>query len=153
MRAYSAHNCSHVNAPALYRFAQSYIIGSARFGGSLWRPRRFLRERIESSARAARTPLGGAVYDAHQRTRPLSRSATHVNKSRLTSLVRLSYLGPEIVRALLADSQSNALTPSRLLRLSKNLTSDDSKTDSRDPAAVRAPHPDIWRLWLITRRS
>src|SRR5580704_1044130 len=34
------------------------------------------------------------------------------------------YLGPEIVRALLAGSQSNALTPSRLLRLSKNLPHD-----------------------------
>ena len=44
-----------------------------------------------------------------------------MNMGRLTSLVRLSYLGPEIVRALLAGSQSNALTPSRLLRLSKNL--------------------------------
>ena len=42
-----------------------------------------------------------------------------MNKCRLTSLVRLSYLGPEIVRALLAGSQSNALTPSRLLRLSR----------------------------------
>jgi hypothetical protein len=30
----------------------------------------------------------------------------------------------EIVRALLAGSQSNALTPSRLLRLSKNLPHD-----------------------------
>jgi site-specific DNA recombinase len=38
-----------------------------------------------------------------------------MNKGRLTSLVRLSYLGPEIVRALLAGSQSNTLTPSRLL--------------------------------------
>jgi site-specific DNA recombinase len=46
------------------------------------------------------------------------------NKGRLTSLVRLSYLGPEIVRALLAGSQSNALTPSRLLRLSKDLPHD-----------------------------
>jgi site-specific DNA recombinase len=36
----------------------------------------------------------------------------------------LSYLGPEIVRALLADSQSNALTPSGLLRLSKDLPHD-----------------------------
>jgi hypothetical protein len=42
-----------------------------------------------------------------------------MNKGRLTSLVRLSYLGPEVVRALLVGSQSNALTPSRLLRLSK----------------------------------
>src|ERR1700738_3488073 len=47
-----------------------------------------------------------------------------MNKGRRTSLVRLSYLGPEIVRALLAGSQSNALTPSRLLRLSKNLPHD-----------------------------
>ena len=47
-----------------------------------------------------------------------------MNKGRLTSLVRLSYLGPEIVRALLAGSQSNALTPSRLARLSKNLPHD-----------------------------
>ena len=47
-----------------------------------------------------------------------------MNKGRLTSLVRLSYLGPEIVRALLAGSQSNAPTPSRLLRLSKNLPHD-----------------------------
>ena len=47
-----------------------------------------------------------------------------MNKGRLTSLVRLSYLGPEIVRALLAGSQANALTPSRLLRLSKNLPHD-----------------------------
>jgi site-specific DNA recombinase len=46
-----------------------------------------------------------------------------MNKGRLTSLVRLSYLGPEIVRALLAGS-SNALTPSRLLRLSKDLPHD-----------------------------
>jgi hypothetical protein len=36
----------------------------------------------------------------------------------------LCYLGPEIVRTLLADSQSNALTPSRLLRLSKDLPHD-----------------------------
>src|SRR3984893_8666950 len=47
-----------------------------------------------------------------------------MNKGRLTWLVRLSYLGPEIVRALLVGSQSNALTPSRLLRLSKDLPHD-----------------------------
>jgi site-specific DNA recombinase len=47
-----------------------------------------------------------------------------MNKCRLTSLIRLSYLGPEVVRALLVGSQSNALTPSRLLRLSKNLPHD-----------------------------
>jgi hypothetical protein len=30
----------------------------------------------------------------------------------------------------------------------KRCTSDDSKTPLRDVTAVRAPHPDIWRLWL-----
>ncbi len=37
MRACSAHNRLLVNAPPLRRFAQSYIIGSSRFGGSPWR--------------------------------------------------------------------------------------------------------------------
>ena len=32
-------------------------------------------------------------------------------------------------------------------------TSDGSKTASRDPAAVRAPHPGVWRLWLSPMRS
>jgi site-specific DNA recombinase len=45
-------------------------------------------------------------------------------RSLVIEIPRLSYLGPEIVRALLAGSQSNALTPSRLLRLSKNLPHD-----------------------------
>ena len=35
----------------------------------------------------------------------------------------------------------------------KRSTSDDSKTASRDPAAVRAPYPDICRLWLSPMRS
>jgi hypothetical protein len=39
-------------------------------------PRRFLRERIGPSARAARTALGGTNCDAHRRTRPLPRSVT-----------------------------------------------------------------------------
>ena len=102
-----------------------------------------------------------------------------MNKCRLTSLIRLSYLAPDIVRALLEGRQPIELTPTRLLRLSKDLphdwseqrhvsrlrrlnlhqnpakrsTSDDSKTALRDPAAVRAPHPDIWRLWLSPMRS
>jgi hypothetical protein len=44
-----------------------------------------------------------------------------MNKFRLTSLVRLSYLAPGIIRALLAGWQPIALTPTRLLRLSKEL--------------------------------
>jgi site-specific DNA recombinase len=44
-----------------------------------------------------------------------------MNKFRLTSLVRLSYLSPDIVRALLAGRHPIELTPTRLLRLSKDL--------------------------------
>ena len=47
-----------------------------------------------------------------------------IAKGRLTSLVRLSYLAPGIVRALLGGRQPIALTPIRLLRLSKDLPHD-----------------------------
>src|SRR5262249_22289949 len=46
------------------------------------------------------------------------------NKFRLTSLVRLSYLSPGIIRALLAGRHPIELTPTRLLRLSKDLPHD-----------------------------
>jgi hypothetical protein len=44
-----------------------------------------------------------------------------MGKGHLTSLVRLSYLAPGIVRALLEGRQPIDLTPTRLLRLSKDL--------------------------------
>ena len=47
-----------------------------------------------------------------------------MNKFRLTSLVRLSYLSPDIVRALLAGRHPIELTPTHLLRLSKDLPHD-----------------------------
>jgi len=47
-----------------------------------------------------------------------------MNKFRLTSLVRLSYLAPGIIRALLAGRHPIELTPTRLLRLSKDLPHD-----------------------------
>jgi site-specific DNA recombinase len=47
-----------------------------------------------------------------------------MNKGRLTSLIRLSYLAPEIVGALLAGRHPIELTPTRLLRLSRNLPQD-----------------------------
>ena len=43
-----------------------------------------------------------------------------MNKFRLTSLVRLSYLAPGIIRALLAGRHPIELTPTRLVRLSKD---------------------------------
>src|SRR3981081_102519 len=83
-----------------------------------------------------------------------------MNKGRLTSLVRLSYLGPEIVRALLAGSQSNALTPSRLLRLSKTLPHDwNSAVSSASPpkppskSSRNAPHPTTRKRPRETLRS
>jgi site-specific DNA recombinase len=50
-----------------------------------------------------------------------------MNKCRLTSLIRLSHLAPEIVGALLAGRHPIELTPTRLLRLSKNLPHDWSE--------------------------
>jgi site-specific DNA recombinase len=50
-----------------------------------------------------------------------------MNKFRLTSLVRLSYLAPGIIRALLAGRHPTELTPTRLLRLSKDLPHDWSE--------------------------
>jgi site-specific DNA recombinase len=44
-----------------------------------------------------------------------------IARGRLTSLVRLSYLAPHIVRALIEGRQPIELTPTRLLRLSKDL--------------------------------
>jgi hypothetical protein len=47
-----------------------------------------------------------------------------MNKCRLTSLIRLSHLAPEILGALLAGRHPIELTPTRLLRLSKSLPHD-----------------------------
>jgi hypothetical protein len=47
-----------------------------------------------------------------------------MNKGRLSSLVRLSYLAPEIVSALVAGPHPIELTPTRLLRLSRDLPHD-----------------------------
>ncbi|MGI8570413.1 MAG: hypothetical protein ACR2KT_15855 [Methylocella sp.] len=50
-----------------------------------------------------------------------------MGKGQLTSLVRLSYLAPDIVHALLKGRQPIELTPTRLLRLSKDLPHDWSE--------------------------
>jgi hypothetical protein len=71
------------------------------------------------------------------------------NKCRLTSLIRLSHLAPEIVGALLAGRHPIELTPPRLLRLSKNLPHDwkNSAVSSASPpkppskSSRNAPHP------------
>jgi site-specific DNA recombinase len=47
-----------------------------------------------------------------------------INKHRLTCLIRLSYLAPEIVRALLEGRHPIEMTPTRLLRLSRDLPLD-----------------------------
>ena len=68
-----------------------------------------------------------------------------MNKCRLASLIRLSYLAPDIVRALLEGRQPIELTPTRLLRLSKDL-----------PGAwdiVAKFIPGILRLVLHARRT
>lgn len=50
-----------------------------------------------------------------------------MNKCRLTSLIRLSYLAPDIVRAFLEGRQPIELTPTRLMQLSKDLPNDWSE--------------------------
>ena len=47
-----------------------------------------------------------------------------MDKGRIASLCRLSYLAPDIVRALLEGRQPIELTPTRLRRLSKDLPHD-----------------------------
>jgi hypothetical protein len=47
-----------------------------------------------------------------------------IARGRLTSLVRLSYLAPDILRAMLEGRQPIELTPSRLLQLSRDLPHD-----------------------------
>jgi len=78
-----------------------------------------------------------------------------MNKCRLTSPIRLSYLAPDIVRALLEGRQPIELTPTRLLRLSKDLPHDWSEQRgiggtrgwvgitkvTSDPASARRSHP------------
>ena len=47
-----------------------------------------------------------------------------ISRGRLSALIRLSYLAPDIVRALLEGRQPIELTPTRLLHLSKDLPHD-----------------------------
>jgi hypothetical protein len=47
-----------------------------------------------------------------------------VRRDYVAWLVRLSYLSPEIVRAILAGQQPVELTPTRLVMLSRNLPYD-----------------------------
>ena len=60
-----------------------------------------------------------------------------IGKGHLTSLVRLSYLAPDIVRALLKGRQPVELTPTRLLRLSKDLPHDWSEQGQFLGKAIR----------------
>src|SRR6202048_3778699 len=70
-----------------------------------------------------------------------------MNKCRLTSLVRFSYLAPNMVRALLEGRQPIELTTTRLLRLSKDLPHDwKEQRRFRPPKppskpSRNAPHP------------
>ena len=62
-----------------------------------------------------------------------------MNKCWLTSLIRLSYLAPDIVRALLEGRQPIELTPTRLLRLSKDLPHDWSESDMFSASPPKPP--------------
>ena len=65
------------------------------------------------------------IFELRGEWRRLHRMPPPMRLSRDLLVRGITYkLHPEIVRALLVGSQSNALTPSQLLRLSKNLPHD-----------------------------
>lgn len=69
---------------------------------------------------AARSELLAGGYDSLE----AMAAGTGVKRDRLTSLVRLSYLSPQIVSAILSGQQPVALTTARLIVLSKDLPYD-----------------------------
>jgi site-specific DNA recombinase len=69
----------------------------------------------------------GEAYPGQHAAIEVMSGRLRTNKCRLTSLIRLSYLAPDIVRALLEGRQPIELTPTRLLRLSKDLPHDWTK--------------------------
>jgi hypothetical protein len=95
-----------------------------------------------------------------------------VRRDYLAVLVRLSYLSPEIIRAIVAGKQPIELTPTRLVALSRNLphdwqeqrrllgtpcqpplqrsTCDGPKMGERDTARLCAQGAAILRLWYRT---
>jgi hypothetical protein len=62
-----------------------------------------------------------------------------INKHRLTCLIRLSYLAPEIVRALLEGRHPIELTPTRLLSLSRACRSTGRTSASSSASALKYP--------------
>jgi hypothetical protein len=95
---------------------------------------------IDHLVRLSKTPNATHVHIATILTNPRQRVFPPL-VARET--FRLSYLTPDIVCAFLEGRQPIALRS----------TSDDPKTASRDPAAVRPPHPGVWRLWWAPMRS
>jgi hypothetical protein len=83
------------------------------------------------SKTASRRKVTSPAANAKKPTRSVESKAERVaaakTLSRLTSLIRLSYLAPDIVRALLEGRQPIELTPTRLFRLSKDLPHDWSE--------------------------
>ena len=81
-------------------------------------------QRFSDPLAAERAARVLAQYGSFPRRCEAMSGSLGTNKCRLTSLIRLSHLAPEIVGALLAGRHPIELTPTRLLRLSKNLPHD-----------------------------
>jgi hypothetical protein len=77
MRVYSAHNCLHVNAPATYRFAHSYITARNCFGASPFQREATNFVRIDRAFRKSDPEPLNVCHNGPSRTRPLSRSVTY----------------------------------------------------------------------------
>ena len=76
--------------------------------------------RILNEAFAARQTL---VADTDESLNAIE-ARLHISKGRMTSLMRLSYLSPEIIRDIFAGRQPLSLGAKRLIGLSKDLPSD-----------------------------
>jgi hypothetical protein len=66
MRAYSAHNRLHVNTPAPCRFAQTYLIGSARLWGRIYLGKGIDDMNVAYFIRPRRDPVNPAEIDAER---------------------------------------------------------------------------------------
>jgi hypothetical protein len=90
--------------------------------GAEWRPCGIQPRPRQSDPGGLRDPKPAPLWIA--RSIEAMSARLGMNTFRLTSLVRLSYLAPGVIRAFLAGRHPIALTPTRLLRLSKDLPHD-----------------------------
>ncbi len=73
-----------------------------------------------------------------------------IARGRLTSLVRLSYLAPDIMRAILEGRQPIELTPTRLLRLTAQSIANQSRGEFPANREINREFQENWRVLAKT---